>query len=46
VVSGVLIQIACEVVLEPEVRVIVLFGFTVIDPIAVITPQPPVRVAV
>jgi hypothetical protein len=31
---------------DPEVNVIVLFGFTVIVPVVVIVPQPPVKVTV
>ena len=33
-------------VVDPEVHVIVLFGFTIIVPTAVIVPQPPVKVTV
>jgi hypothetical protein len=41
---GVLIHKVC--VMDPEVHVIVLFRFTVIVPMAVIVPQPPVKVTV
>ena len=43
---GVLIQTVCAVVLPAEVRVIVLSGVTVIVPVEVTVPQPPVKVTV
>ena len=43
---GVLIHTVCAVVLPAEVRVIVLFGVTVIVPVEVTVPQPPVKVTV
>jgi hypothetical protein len=43
-VIAVLIHTVC--VVDPEVHVIVLFGVTVIVPVAVIVPQPPVKVTV
>ncbi len=43
---GVLIHFVCASVPAPEVSVIVLFGVTVIVPVAVTEPQPPVRVTV
>ena len=45
-VIGVLIQTVWLVVAGADVRVIVLFGVTVIVPVAVTVPQPPVRVIV
>ena len=45
-VIAVLIQTVCAFVPAAEVKVIVLFGVTVIVPLAVITPQPPVKVTV
>ena len=45
-VIAVLIQTVCALVPAADVKVIVLFGVTVIVPVAVITPQPPVRVTV
>jgi hypothetical protein len=43
-VIAVLIHTVC--VVDPEVHVIVLFGVTVIVPVVVIVPQPPVKVTV
>ena len=45
-VIAVLIHIVCALVPTAEVNVIVLFGITVIVPVAVIVPQPPVNVIV
>jgi hypothetical protein len=45
-VIAVLIHTVCALVPEPEVNVIMLFGVTVIVPVAVIVPQPPVKVTV
>ena len=45
-VIAVLIHFVWELVPAAEVRVIVLFGVTVIVPVAVTVPQPPVRVTV
>jgi hypothetical protein len=45
-VIAVLIHIVCAFVPTAEVRDTVLFGVTVIVPVVVITPQPPVRVTV
>jgi hypothetical protein len=45
-VIAVLIHTVCAIVPPAEVKVIVLFGFTVIVPVAVIVPQPPVKVIV
>ena len=45
-VIGVLIHTVCAFVPAAEVSVIVLFGVTVIVPVAVIVPQPPVKVTV
>ena len=45
-VIAVLIHTVCALVPTAEVNVIVLFGFTVIEPVAVIMPQPPVNVTV
>jgi hypothetical protein len=42
----VLIHFVCALVPTPELKVAVLFGVTVIDPVVVTTPQPPVRVTV
>jgi hypothetical protein len=43
-VIAVLIHTVCAFVPAPEVNVIVLFGVTVIVPVATIVPQPPVKV--
>jgi hypothetical protein len=43
---GMLIHKVCALVPAPEVNVIVLFGVTVIVPVATIVPQPPVKVTV
>ncbi len=45
-VIGVLIHFVCAFVPAPELSVIVLFGVTVIVPVAVTEPHPPVRVTV
>ena len=45
-VIGVLIHTVCEVVDPADVRVMVLFGVTVIVPVAVMLPHPPVKVTV
>ena len=45
-VIGVFRQTDCALVPAADVKVIVLFGVTVIVPLAVITPQPPVKVTV
>ena len=45
-VIAVLIQTVCALVPAAEVSVMVLFGVTVIVPVAVTTPQPPVKVTV
>ena len=45
-VIGVLIQTVCALVPAADVNVMVLLGITVIVPVAVITPQPPVKVTV
>jgi hypothetical protein len=45
-VIGVLIHTVCALVPAAEVSVMVLFGVTVIVPLAVIIPQPPVKVTV
>ena len=45
-VIAVLIQTVCALVPAADVKVTVLFGVTVIVPVAVTTPQPPVRVTV
>jgi hypothetical protein len=45
-VIAVLIHTVCVVDPDPGFHVIVLFGFTVIVPVAVIVPQPPVKVTV
>ena len=45
-VIGVLIQTVCAFVPAAEVRVIVLLGVTVMVPVAVTVPQPPVSVTV
>ena len=45
-VIGVLIHIVCEVVDPADVSDIVLSGVTVIVPVAVMLPQPPVKVTV
>jgi hypothetical protein len=45
-VIAVLIHTVCAMVPPAEVNVIVLFGVTVIVPVAVIVPQPPVKVTV
>ena len=45
-VIGVLIHTACAFVPGAEVNVIVLFGVTVMVPVAVIVPHPPVKVTV
>jgi hypothetical protein len=42
----VLIQEVCALVPVAELNVMVLFAVTVIDPVAVIVPQPPVKVTV
>ena len=42
-VIAVLIHLACELVPPAEVKVIVLSGVTVIVPVALTAPQPPVR---
>jgi hypothetical protein len=46
VVIGVLIQTVCVVVVAADVNVIVFAGFTVIVPVLVMVPQPPVKVMV
>lgn len=46
VVIAVLIHLVCASVPAAEVRVMVLFGVTVIIPVVVIVPQPPVNVTV
>jgi hypothetical protein len=45
-VIAVLIHTVCAVVPTAEVNVMVLFGVTVIVPVAVPAPQPPVKVTV
>jgi hypothetical protein len=45
-VIGVLIATVCALVPAAEVRVTILFAVTVIDPVAVTVPQPPVNVTV
>ena len=45
-VIAVLIQTVCAFVPGADVNVIVLFGVTVIVPVAVTEPQPPVKVTV
>ena len=45
-VIAVLIHTVCALVPAADVKVIVLSGVTVIVPVAVTTPQPPVRVTV
>jgi hypothetical protein len=45
-VIGLLIHTVCALVPVADVRVIVLFGVTVIVPLVVIIPQPPVKVTV
>ena len=45
-VIAVLIHFVCASVPVADVSVIVLFGVTVIEPVAVILPQPPVKVTV
>jgi len=45
-VIAVLIHLVCALVPAAEVRVTVLLAVTVIVPVVVITPQPPVRVTV
>jgi hypothetical protein len=45
-VMAVLIHLVCALVPTPETRVMVLLGVTLIVPVAVILPQPPVSVTV
>ena len=45
-VIAVLIHFVCALVPAADVSVTVLFGVTVIEPVAVIAPQPPVQVTV
>ena len=45
-VMGVLIVTVCALVPAADVKVTVLAGVTVMDPVAVIAPQPPVSVTV
>ena len=43
---AVLIHLVCASVPEAEVKAIVLFGVTIIVPVVVTVPQPPVKVTV
>ena len=45
-VSGVLMQSVCAFVPTAEVKLTVLVGFTMMEPVAVVVPQPPVKVTV